>query len=123
MGEKMGNKGFDHDDPRFNTLFMKARRAPCTPSAFRKVLSTLHFTNGSDRAFVMKKYSQTFAEVMASAEELDYSIKLKWGDEEAKDVAEALLVQESQGVGPQRQSDWRHRGGIFGTRVGRQHNY
>lgn len=81
----------DWDDFASRVLFpcRISRPAPCTPASFRAKLDALHFTNGADRAFVMKKYLSTFQEVMASAESFELT-RLAWSAEHGKDLASAL---------------------------------
>lgn len=69
----------------------KAKRPPpCSPETFETVLASLHFTNGSDRDFVMKKYTSTFQEVMGSLPEL-WCPQFNWTAEDAKEWAKVLL--------------------------------
>lgn len=65
------------------------RPPPRSPAAFRNLIATLHFTNGADRAFVLKKYYETFREVMMGAETLRYS-KLNWTDDDAAQLVDIL---------------------------------
>merc|ERR1712176_1716366 len=65
------------------------RRAPCLPASFEEELKSLRFTNGADREFVAKKYSQTFIETMGSADSLVYR-QSSWGPAEIEVVVAAL---------------------------------
>jgi hypothetical protein len=89
-----GGKSIAHDSEcvDFQTLWHKchaSRKPPRLPEAFEEVLQTLHFTNGSDREFVAKKYKETFQEVLDAAEELWFA-ELGWKDEDAYELAEVL---------------------------------
>ncbi|EOD34394.1 hypothetical protein EMIHUDRAFT_98771 [Emiliania huxleyi CCMP1516] len=68
------------------------RRPPLLPSRFAAELETKSFTNGKDdKPLVQRLYEAAFEEQFGKAEELDYG-HLGWGDAEAAQLAEVLLM-------------------------------
>jgi hypothetical protein len=65
------------------------RPAPCSPSQFNTELSSLFFAQEEDRTVARRKYKETFAEVLNSAEEFKFA-ESAWGASEVEAVAGAL---------------------------------
>ena len=73
------------------------QRPPMAPSAFEALLSTLAFTNGSDRDVVAGLYRRTMEEGFGGLTELRYP-GLGWGDAEVAELSATLREVACPGV-------------------------
>ena len=71
--------------------------APMAPSAFEALLSTLTFTNGSDRDVVAGLYRRTMEEGFGGLTELRYP-NVGWGDAEVAELSATLREVACPGV-------------------------
>ena len=75
------------------------RPVPLTPAAFERLLSRRTFTNGSDKEVVLRLYAETFEQVMAGAQVLDFymanaqdsDFSANWGDDELVELVTEVL--------------------------------
>ena len=65
------------------------RRPPLSPAAFAKALASRRFTNGADSAVVEELYRKTAEAVLGNTPSLVFD-KLSWGEEEWRQLGEAL---------------------------------
>jgi len=70
------------------------RDPPTTPQTFSKMVQKLVFTNGADRDLVVRKYEETYRDVMASLEDLKLS-DVGWDDDDVTYLAKALQDMSS----------------------------
>ena len=73
------------------------QRPPMAPSAFETLLSTLAFTNGSDRDVVAGLYRRTMEEGFGGLTELRYP-DVGWGDAEVAELSATLREVACPGV-------------------------
>jgi len=70
------------------------RDPPTTPQTFSKMVQKLVFTNGADRDLVVRKYEETYMDVMACLEDLKLS-DVGWDDDDVTYLAKALQDMSS----------------------------
>ena len=75
----------------------QTQRPPMAPSAFEALLSTLTFTNGSDRDVVAGLYRRTMEEGFGGLTELRYP-DVGWGDAEVAELSATLREVACPGV-------------------------
>ena len=68
---------------------LERRSPPVIPDKFSEIIETKHITSGKDKSFLKDKYTETFDEVISTAETL-WFVSLDWDDDAAEELASVL---------------------------------